>query len=150
MTQPNPDYAGRQYPPGDAAAVTADAIRAFATATGAANELHHSTDAARAAGYRDIVATPTFLVSLAQQAEAAYINDPDAGVDFSRVVHSDESFDLARPIVAGDVLTPQLTVESVKSVGPHAMISTRVDFTDADGAHAASVRSSLVVRGEEN
>ena len=108
-----------------------------------------SEDAARAAGYEAIIAPPTFLVTLAQAEEAGYINDPEAGIDFSRVVHSEESFTLSRAIVAGDELTPSLTVEALKQVGPHAMVTTRVDFTDEAGAHVASVRSSLVVRGEE-
>ena len=149
MTQANPDFAGRTYPPGEPLLIDAVKVREFAQATGNTHPAHHDAAAARSLGYRDIAAPPTFLVSLAQAAEAQYINDPDASIDFSRVVHSDESFQLHRPIIAGDELTPTLTVVAVRSVGPHSMVSTRVDFADTDGAEVASVGSSLVIRGEE-
>ena len=147
-TTPDPSFAGRTYPAGPASAVTAEQIAAFAAATGTTSPLHTDPEAARAAGHRDVVAPPTFLVSLAQRTEAAYIEDPAAGIDFSRVVHGEERFALARPIVAGDVLVPTLTVESVRLVGGNAMITTSVAMADEQGEHVAAVRSSLVVRGE--
>lgn len=149
MSGPRPEFAGRIYSAGEAVTVSATKVREFARATGNDHPLHLDTDAATHAGYPAIVAPPTFLVTLAQAEEARYINDPEAGVDFSRVVHAEESFALERPIVAGDVLIPTLQVESVKSVGPHSMVSTRVDFATVDGTHVAAVRSSLIIRGEE-
>ncbi|GAB2546628.1 FAS1-like dehydratase domain-containing protein [Brachybacterium huguangmaarense] len=145
---PDPSFAGRTYPPGAPATVSAVKIVEFARATGAASPLHTDPEAARAAGHADVVAPPTFLVSLAQEAEGAYISDPAAGIDFSRVVHGEEGFVLHSPVVAGDVLVPTLTVESVRLVGGNAMITTRVDMADDSGREVASVRSSLVVRGE--
>lgn len=149
MASPNPDFAGRVYENGPSVRVSETKIREFAAATGNAHAVTTNEEAAREAGYSAIVAPPTFLVTLAQAEEARYINDPEAGIDFSRVVHSEESFTLERAIVAGDELTPTLTVGAVKQVGPHAMVTTCVDFTDGTKAQVASVRSSLVVRGEE-
>lgn len=145
---PDPSFAGRSYPPGPPHRVSAVKIAELAAATGSASPLHTDAEEARAAGYADVVAPPTFLVSLAQQAEAAYIQDPAAGVDFSRVVHGEERFTLRRAIVAGDVLVPTLTVEAVRLVGGNAMVTTRVDMADPDGTPVAAVHSSLVVRGE--
>lgn len=145
---PDPSYAGRTYPPGPAHTVSAVKIAEFAEATGSSSVLHTDAEAARAAGYADVVAPPTFLVSLAQSAEAAYIEDPDAGIDFSRVVHGEERFALERAVVAGDVLVPTLTVDAVRLVGGNAMITTSVSIEDERGEHVATVRSSLVVRGE--
>lgn len=106
MASPNPDFAGRVYDSGPRVRVSETKIREFAAATGNTHPLTVSEDAARAAGYEAIIAPPTFLVTLAQAEEARYINDPEAGIDFSRVVHSEESFALSRAIVAGDELTP--------------------------------------------
>ncbi|MCL6424278.1 MaoC family dehydratase N-terminal domain-containing protein [Brachybacterium sp. JHP9] len=145
---PDPGFAGRTYPEGPVHTVSAAKIAEFARATGADHPLHTDPDAAAAAGYAGLVAPPTFLVSLAQETEAEYIADPAAGIDFSRVVHGEEGFVLHRPVVAGDQLVPVLTVESIRSAGGHSMISTRVDMADPDGAPVATVRSSLVVRGE--
>ncbi|MGY5765870.1 FAS1-like dehydratase domain-containing protein [Brachybacterium sp. DNPG3] len=145
---PDPSFAGRTYPAGATHIVSAAKIVEFARATGASSPLHQDAEAAREAGHADVVAPPTFLVSLAQETEAQYIEDPAAGIDFTRVVHGEESFSLQRPVVAGDRLVPTLTVESVRAAGGHAMVTTRVDMTDPDGEPVASVRSMLVVRGE--
>ncbi|MFC0675080.1 FAS1-like dehydratase domain-containing protein [Brachybacterium hainanense] len=147
-TAPDPSFAGRTYPPGPVHVVSAAKIIEFARATGASAPIHTDAEAARAAGHADVVATPTFLVSLAQQTEAQYIEDPAAGIDFTRVVHGEESFELERPVVAGDRLVPTLTVERVRSAGGHTMVSTRVDMADPAGEPVAVVRSMLVVRGE--
>lgn len=144
---PDPAFAGRSYPAGPVHTVSAAKIIEFARATGAASPLHTDPEAAREAGHAGVVAPPTFLVSLAQATEAQYIEDPDAGIDFTRVVHGEETFTLHRPVVAGDRLIPSLTVESVRAAGGHSMITTRVDMTEESGADVASVRSMLIVRG---
>lgn len=145
---PDPAFAGRTYPSGPVHVVSGAKIAEFARATGATDPVHVDDAAARAAGYAGVVAAPTFLVSLAQSAEAAYIEDPAAGIDFSRVVHGEEGFELHRPVVAGDRLVPTLTVESVRAAGGHSMITTRVDVADEAGEAVAAVRSVIVVRGE--
>lgn len=147
-TTPDPAFAGRTYPAGPAHTVSAAKIAEFARATGASSPLHTDPAAARAAGHADVIAPPTFLVSLAQATEAQYIEDPASGIDFTRVVHGEESFTLHRPVVAGDSLVPALTVESVRAAGGHSMIATRVDLVDASGADVAAVRSMIVVRGD--
>lgn len=147
-TSPDPAFAGRTYPASPAHTVSVAKIAEFAAATAATSPLHTDPGAARAAGYEDVLAPPTFLVSLAQATEAQYIEDPAAGIDFSRVVHGEEAFTLHRPIVAGDVLVPTLTVEKVRAAGGHAMVTTRVDLADPEGIEVASVRSMLVVRGD--
>ena len=147
-TTPDPAFAGRTYLSGPVHTVSAAKIAEFARATGAPSPLHTDPEAARAAGHAGVVAPPTFLVSLAQATEAQYVEDPAAGIDFSRVVHGEESFTLHRPVVAGDRLVPTLTVESVRAAGGHAMVTTRVDLADEDGAEVAAVRSMLVVRGD--
>lgn len=146
-SSPDPSFAGRSYPSGPVHEVSAVKIGEFARATGAESPVHVDADAARAAGHRDVVAPPTFLVSLAQETEAAYIQDPAAGIDFSRVVHGEEGFELQRPVIAGDRLVPTLHVDGIRSVGGNAMISTRVEIADESGAPVATVRSSIVVRG---
>lgn len=147
-TTPDPSFAGRTYPPGPVHVVSEAKVAEFARATAALSPVHTDPEAARAAGHAGLVAPPTFLVSLAQQTEAQYIEDPAAGIDFTRVVHGEESFTLHRPVVAGDRLIPTLTVESVRAAGGHAMVTTRVDMADESGTAVASVRSMLVVRGD--
>ena len=155
----NPDFAGREYPATAPYAVGREKLREFASAVGAAHPAHHDLVAARGLGYPDLVAPPTFAVVVAQRAEAQYVQDPEAGIDFSRVVHADEKFVHHRPIVAGDELVTVLHVDSVTERAGIAMVTTRCeifaaphdDAADAavgTGEPVATVSSSLVIRGE--
>ncbi|MFD6135637.1 MaoC family dehydratase N-terminal domain-containing protein [Isoptericola sp. NPDC056618] len=154
----NPDFAGREYPATAPYSVGREKLREFASAVGAAHPAHHDLVAARGLGYPDLVAPPTFAVVVAQRAEAQYVQDPDAGIDFSRVVHADEKFTHHRPIVAGDELVTVLHVDSVTERAGIAMVTTRCEiFAAVDGAAGdgtrepvATVSSSLVIRGEDS
>ncbi len=123
-------------------------IAEFADAVGATSALHTDPDAARAAGYPDVVAPPTFAVVIAQRAESEYVADPASGIDFSRVVHANEGFTHTRPLVAGDVVTTTVHVDSLTERAGITMVSTRTEIVDGDGAPVASVTSTLAVRGE--
>lgn len=142
-------FQGRVYPAGDPTTVTADAVRAFARAVRAAHPVHHDAGAARAAGHADVVAPPTFAVTLAQVAEARYVSDPAAGVDFSRVVHGEQQFRHHAPIVAGDELVAELHVDRVRLVRGNAMVTTRVELARTDGTAVSTVVSTLVVRAPD-
>ncbi len=147
----NNAYVGREYAPNTPYLVGREKIREFAEAVGSTHVLHHDLAAARNAGYRDLVAPPTFAVIVAQRAEAQYIEDPEAGIDFSRVVHADERFVHHRPIVAGDELTTVLHVDAIVERAGLAMITTRAEIgVQVDGVHApvVTVTSTLAVRGE--
>ena len=144
----NTALVGSSYPPAGTFRVGAEHIASFSEATGATSPLHFDREAARAAGYPDVVAPPTFAVVVAQRAEAAYIQDPAARIDFSRVVHGEEHFTHHRPIVAGDELTTTVHVASVVQRAGMDVVTTRADILDDAGAPVASVTSTLIVRGE--
>jgi acyl dehydratase len=94
-------------------------------------------------------APPTFAVVVQEHTLAQLLSDPDAGIDFSRVVHGDQRFTFSRPIVAGDELTATLTVTSVKSLGGHSRVTAESAIVDGGGAHVVTAISTLVVRGDE-
>lgn len=144
----NTDYAGREYPPAGPFPVTREEIAAFADAIGSGVAAHRDPAAAQALGYADVVAPPTFAVRLAQRCEAQLVQDPAAGIDFSRVVHGEEGFTHHRPVVAGDELTGTLHVDRMREAGGHGMITTRVELVDAAGEPVTTVTSTIVVRGE--
>ena len=145
----NPEFAGREYPPNEAYEVGREKLREFAEAVGATHPAHTDVDAARALGYPDVIAPPTFAVVVAQRAEAQLIEDPAAGIDFSRVVHADERFIHHRPIHAGDRLVTVLHVDAVTERAGLSMVTTRAVIHAADGEPVATVTSTLAVRGED-
>lgn len=144
----NPDLQGRSYPAGEPYQVGREKIREFARAVKATHPAHFETAAAEKLGYADLVAPPTFAIIVAQQADAQLINDPEARINFSRVVHADQRFTHHRPIVAGDELVAELHVDSVRAMGDGALISTRAEISTLEGERVATTVSSILVRGE--
>lgn len=90
----------------------------------------------------------TYAVSVAQRAEAEFMQDPEAGVDFSRLVHGEEGFTYHAPIVAGDELTAVTTVQRVRSAGGHDMVTLSTDVTTTAGEPRVTTTSVVVIRGE--
>lgn len=140
---------GKTYEPTRAYLVGREKVREFARAVLSAAPIHHEVDAARDAGYPDVVAPPTFAVVVQDFTLQQLLADDEAAVDFSRVVHGDQSFTYSRPIVAGDELTATLTITSVKQLGGHSMVTASSAIVDANGAHVVTAVSTLVVRGED-
>ncbi|MCK8608394.1 MaoC family dehydratase N-terminal domain-containing protein [Agromyces sp. C10] len=145
----NPELQGRVFAPTAPYLVGREKVREFARAVFATNPVNLDVDAARAAGHDDVVAPPTFAVVVQEHTLAQLLAEPDAGIDFSRVVHGDQRFTSSRPIVAGDELTATLTVSGVKTLGAHSMVTAESVITDAAGAHVVTAISTLVVRGDD-
>ena len=144
----NPDLQGRVFPPTEPYLVGREKIREFARAVYSVSPLTTDVAAARAAGYGDLVAPPTFPVVVQEATLQQLLAEPDAGIDFSHVVHGEQRFSYTRPIVAGDELTATLTVSSVKSLGGNSMVTAESSIVDATGAHVVTAISTLVVRGD--
>ena len=144
----NPELQGRTYPPTAPYLVGREKIREFARAVFATSPIHFDPDAARQAGHVDVVAPPTFPVVVQEASLAQLLADPEAGIDFSRVVHGDQRFTYSRPVIAGDELSSTLTVTSVKSLAGNSMVTAESVMTDTRGDHVVTAISTLVVRGE--
>lgn len=145
----NPDIQGRVYPPTAPYLVGREKVREFARAVLSDAPIHHDPEAARAAGFADVVAPPTFAIVVQDLTLQQLLADEEAAVDFSRVVHGDQRFNYSRPIVAGDELTGMMTVTAVKQLGGNSMVTSATEIVDAAGEHVATAVSSLVVRGPE-
>lgn len=145
----NPNVQGKKYAPTEPYLVGREKIREFAHAVKSSNVNNLDVFAAQAAGYNDVVAPPTFAVVIQERSLATVLADPEADIDFSRVVHGDQRFIHSRPIVAGDELTSQLEVASVKSLGAHSMVTFETKIYDIDQQLVCTAISTLVVRGDE-
>jgi acyl dehydratase len=144
----NPELQGRAFAPTAPYLVGREKVREFARAVYATSPINHDPEAARAAGYDDVVAPPTFPVVVQEATLAQLLAEPDGGIDFSRVVHGEQRFSYTRPIVAGDELTATLAVTSIKTLGGNAMITAESTIVDGSGAHVVTAVSTLVVRGD--
>ena len=144
----NAEFVGRTYPPTAPYAVGSAKIREFAEAVGSTDPVHVDRDVATERGYRDVIAPPTLAVLIAQQCDAQLITDPEAGIDYTRVVHGEQKFVHHRPIMAGDDIVAVLSVDAVKQAGGHAMVTTRTELSAGDEA-VCTATSTIVIRGGE-
>ncbi|MFL5515792.1 MAG: MaoC family dehydratase N-terminal domain-containing protein [Gemmatimonadales bacterium] len=145
----DPSFVGRTYPPTDPYLVGREKIREFARAIGADDAAYHDPEAARAIGYADVVAPPTFPTVVTMAASRQVVADPALGMDYTRVVHGDQKFAYARPVVAGDALICVNTVEDITQRGGHDFLTIRTDVIDESGERVVTAWSKLVQRGEE-
>jgi acyl dehydratase len=145
----NPDFVGREYPATGSYVVGREKIREFAAAIGDANPVYRDVASAQALGYRDLIAPPTFAIVLSLKAAEAVMFDPELGLDYSRVVHGEQSFSYTRPIVAGDELQVTTVIESIRSVAGNDMLMTKGNITTVAGEPVATATSLLLARGTD-
>jgi acyl dehydratase len=143
----DPSFVGRVYPPTRPYEVAREKIREFADAIGDDNPVYRDQEAARALGYSDVIAPPTFPVVMSMRAGTQVISDPELGLDYSKVVHGEQKFSYRRPVQAGDVLQVTVSVESIRSAAGNDLITTRGDIATVDGELVVTAYSTLVARG---
>jgi acyl dehydratase len=143
----NPDYVGRTFEPSEPYEVSRVKIAEFADAIGDSSPLCRDRPAARAAGYPDVIAPPTFAIVVTGGDSAKLMSDPGLGVNYAMIVHGEQSFTHSRPLHAGDVVVSQSTIESIKQVRTMTTMATVTEVRTVDGEHVCTARSTLVERG---
>jgi acyl dehydratase len=98
-------------------AVGREKVREFASAVGETNPLYFEPDAARQAGYADVVAPPMFAVVYASRAVVPALFDPEVGLNFAMMVHGSQEFVWGPLVVAGDDITTATTVKDIGERG---------------------------------
>jgi acyl dehydratase len=137
---------GKSYPP-VTYAVGREKIREYALAVGETNPLHLDPDAARAAGYPDVVAPPMFAVVFSAPALGPALFDPEVGMDFARMVHGGQEFRWGRPVVAGDEITTTVRVADVSERDDKAFYVFASESTARDGETVCAGTWTNIVRG---
>ena len=127
----NPDSVGRTFTGADLVTVTQSEIDNFAAVIG-------ETDTS--------VAPPTFSIRISLSQYESILTQPQIGVDWTRLVHGDQKFEIFRPIVAGDVFTCSATIETLRVAAGNEIVSVRSDLHNGAELVVTSW-STLVVRG---
>jgi acyl dehydratase len=141
----NRDFAGRSFPPSEPYEVTRVKIREFADAIGDPSPLYRDRDAARAAGYDDVIAPPTFPIVITLGNPA--LLDPELGMNLAMVVHGEQRFEYRRPLRAGDVVVTEATITGIRSIGRNERLDVRTEVRTVDGEHVCTAYNGLVERG---
>jgi acyl dehydratase len=143
----NPDFIGKTYPDTPAYAIGREKVREFATAIGDFTAIFHDVDAARASGYSDLPAPPTFAFVITMRALSAAMFDPELGLDYSRVVHGSQGFEYFRPMVAGDEVVVRSHIAEIMTRGSNEFLTTQADVVSSEGEVLVRTRSTIVSRG---
>ena len=143
------ELVGRSYPPSAVYVVGRAKLAEFAAAIGDDDPVYRDADAARAAGHPDVIAPPTFAITVSLEAAFVVLDDPDVDLDYSRVVHGEQRFTHHRPIRAGDRLVATTTIDAARTVAGNDLLTTRVELATEDGEAVCTATSMLVARGAE-
>ncbi len=118
------------------------AIRRFAEAIGDDNPLFRDSAYARAHGYADVIAPPTFPTTFRLPFPVQ--------IEASRTLHGEQQFSYTRPLVAGETVrcTSRLVdvYEKQGSLGAMTFVITETAGTDLDGRPVFTARSVGIVR----
>ena len=144
----NPELVGRAFAPTAPDLVGREKVREFARAVFADAAQHVDPEAARALGYADVVAPPTFAMVIQDLTLQQLLAEEDSGIALERTVHAEQRFRYTRPIVAGDELVAQLSITNVRPFGKGAMVTSEAEIVDATGAHVVTATSVLLIGGE--
>ena len=144
----NRDFVGREYAADDTYEVSRELIRRFAQAIGDAHPAYTDVEAAKALGYPDVIAPPTFLTVLGFRfSGTGAMSDPALGLNYAMVVHGEQRFVHHRPVRAGDVLSVTSSVVDIRDAGRNELMTTKMAISTSDGEPVADAYSTIVSRG---
>ena len=137
---------GKTYP-AVVYAVGREKVREYAWAVGETNPLYVDVDAARTAGYADVVAPPMFAVVYAGRSITPALFDPEVGIDFANMLHAGQEFEWGPLVVAGDEITTTTTVQEIDERGGMGFYVFRTDSRNQRGETVCTGIWRQVVRG---
>ena len=137
---------GKEWP-GVTYQVGREKIKEYANALGLDNPVHFDLEAARAAGFRDVVAPPMFAVVYSSPAMAPAILDPEVELNFAAMVHGGQAFEWDEPACAGDEITTSATCVSIEEKDGKGFYVFESNSVNQDGAQVVRGTWTLIVRG---
>jgi acyl dehydratase len=138
--------AGKTYPAFEYE-VGREKIREYANAVGESNPVHHDSDVARQAGFRNVVAPPMFCVVYSAGAMAPAILDPELGINLMMMVHGSQEFEWGEPVVAGDVITTESKVREIYEKNGMKFYVFESQSKNQDGQTTVKGTWTNIVRG---
>lgn len=123
-------------------------IREFAKAIQSDDPVHFSEEAARAAGYHDLLAPLTFIAIAGRQVQLEIFRNFDVGINIARVIHRDQKIKFHRPIVAGDKLFFDSWLDSVTESHGTVISELRSEVTDEDGKPVMTTIVTMIGEAE--
>src|SRR5438128_2566797 len=127
--------------------VERERVLQFADAIGEEDPISRDPEAAKAAGFPEQVAPPTFATVMQIQTSGQAVVDPELGLDYSRVVHGEQAYEWRRPLFVGDVLTATPRIADIYAKKSNEFLVVESEIKDPSGHVVVVFRSTLISRG---
>ena len=143
----DPRHIGHTLPP-YAVDVEKGRLKFFAKATGQTDPVYTDEAAARAAGYPDLPAPPTFLFAAELDSGASFEMIDQLQIPLAKLLHGEQGFSYFRPACVGDTVTVRSTITDIydKKNGALEFVVKVSQATNQHGEKVAELRSVIVCR----
>jgi acyl dehydratase len=126
-------------------------IRELALAIGDDNPVYHSREAAQAVGYDDVPLLPTAPTIFSFWGNAHFREQlTNVGINVTRILHSEESYEYLAAIYPGDTLTGVTTITDGKTRrtkdGSMDIITLQTRYSNQDQQPVLDATTMFVVR----
>lgn len=136
------------------AEVTTTGIRLFARSVGHRDEIFYDEEAAKARGYRSLVAPPGYLgtprYKPRSEGAPSEAGPPGGGfsIPYKRILNGGTSYQYLEPVVAGDVITSRSKITEFReregSMGAMLITYRETEFKRQDGTVVARMFGNLI------
>jgi acyl dehydratase len=142
----NTKAVGKTYEP-TLYAVGREKIKEYARAVGETNPVHLDVEAARDAGYADVVAPPMFAVVYSAPSVGPATVDPEIELNFMMMVHGAQEFEWGPLVVAGDEITTTASVKDIREADGRGYYVFESVSTNQRGEQVCRGTWTNIVRG---
>jgi acyl dehydratase len=119
----------------------------FADAVGEQDPIYRDPEAAKAAGFKEQLAPPTFVTVTQIMTSGQVVVDPELGLNYSLVVHGEQEYEWRRPVKVGDKLRAVPRIADIYARGPNEFLLIEAEIKDESGETVVVARSTLLSRG---
>ncbi len=124
-------------------------LKFFAKSIGENNPIYFDVDAAQKAGYRSVIAPPTFTMVIDSEYESESMPEFDLmGIDIGRILHANQSFEYFLPICAGDEIFATRRIKNIteKKAGTLEFVEIDSEYHNQEGELVATSLMTFVYR----
>jgi acyl dehydratase len=140
------DAIGKSWPASEYE-VGREKIGEYARVIGMDDPIYYDRDAARGAGFRDVVAPPMFCVVYSSGAMGPVLFDPEVGINFAAMVHGGQEFKWGVPVCSGDLITTTASCSDIYEKLDKGFYVFESVSTNQDGEEVVRAVWTNIVRG---
>ena len=91
---------------------------------------------------------PTFLTTIEFAGFPAILEDPELELDFTRVVHGEQSYEWKRALQVGETVSATARIASIRSKGGNWFLAIETRVADESGGLIVTARATLIERAQ--